>query len=55
MKISLTRAAIDQEFLNLRVHLLAQQAIRVPFVVLVVALIVCFALRASVGADRLLI
>lgn len=54
MRIPLTRATIDQEFLNLRVHLLAQQAIRVPFVVLVVALIVCFALRASVSFDRLL-
>lgn len=55
MKIHLPRATIDQEFLNLRVHLLAQQAIRVPLVVLVVALIVCFALRASVSTDRLLI
>lgn len=55
MKIHLSRATIDQEFLNLRVHLLAQQAIRVPLVVLVVALIVCFALRASVSTDRLLI
>lgn len=54
MKIPLTRHSVDQEFLNLRVHLLAQQAIRVPFVVLVVAMIVCLALRASVGVDKLL-
>ena len=54
MKNPLTRHTIDQEFLNVRVHLLAQQAIRVPFVVLVVALIVCFALRASVSVERLL-
>lgn len=55
MNIHLPRATIDQEFLNLRVHLLAQQAIRLPFVLLVIALIVCFALRASVSADRLFI
>lgn len=54
MKNLLTRNSIDQEFLNARVHLLAQQAIRVPFVVLVVALIVCFALRTSVSIDKLL-
>ncbi|MBC3831015.1 response regulator [Undibacterium amnicola] len=55
MKPSSLKPDHDQEFLNLRIRLLSQQAIRVPVVLLVISLIVCFALKDAVSLERLLL
>lgn len=55
MKTLAVPSESDQEFLAIRVRLLARSAIRLPAVLLLISCIVCFALRAQVPRATLLL
>jgi two-component system, sensor histidine kinase len=54
MKFEIFRNTADREFLSLRVNLLAKAAIRIPIILLLVSVLVCFELKNSVPTNKLI-